>query len=118
MTTKFSLKSIPLAATLAAALFMGGAVHAQGAGASGAGTNAVQSGASPAPGTTGAEVSTSKAVVTPPTRATEVKPIAKTKVKTKVKAKRHAKYKRMATSSTTQSTPPLGPKEDPARIKP
>jgi hypothetical protein len=103
----FSLKSIPLAATLAGAMVLGSAVHAQGAGSSGAGKNAVETGASPAPGTTGAEAGSSKSATPSATGAK------------KAKDKPHAKPARMNKSATTtQPTPPAGPKEDPARIKP
>ena len=96
-----SLKLIPLAAALAAALTMGGTVHAQGAGSTGAGTSPVQSGASPTPGTTGAEAGASKSAVDKPTMVKKAKPKART-------AKR----------ATQQPTTGTGPTEDPSRIKP
>jgi hypothetical protein len=101
MFNSLLLKSIPMAAAIAAALPMGGAVHAQGAGSSGAATSPVQSGASPTPGTTGAEVGTSKSAVTKPAMVKKAKPKART-----------------TKGATQQPTTGTGPTEDPSRIKP
>ena len=101
MFNSSSLKSIPLTAAIAVALMIGGTAHAQGAGSSGAATSPVQSGASPTPGTTGAEAGTSKSAANKPTMVKKTKPKAR------------------ATKRTTQQpTTGTGPTEDPSRIKP
>ena len=101
MINSSSLKSIPLVAAVAAALIMGGAAHAQGAGSAGAGTSPVESGASPAPGTTGAEAGASKSAVTKPTMVKKTKPkVGKNN------------------GTTQQPGTPAGPTEDPSRVKP
>ncbi len=102
MINASSFKSIPLAAAVAAALLMGSAVHAQGAGSSGAGTSDVQNGAAPAPGTAGTEPVANKTAMAKPMKAK----------KTKHKAVRPAKR------AMQQPMTGTGPTEDPARIKP
>lgn len=54
-------KLIPLAAAISASLMFGGVALAQGTGSAGAGTSPVQNGASPMPGTAGAEAGPSAA---------------------------------------------------------
>ncbi|MFM9899414.1 MAG: hypothetical protein ACKVOT_00205 [Polaromonas sp.] len=108
MIKSSSLKSIPLVVAMAAALVMGNAVHAQGAGAPGAGTSAVQNGAAPAPGTPGAGPAAEK-----PPMAEPMKPL---KAK-KVKHKAH-KAARPMNQTTQQPMVRTGPTEDPSRIKP
>lgn len=102
MTQSFTLKTIPLAATLAAALFMGGAVHAQGGGAPGAAASSVESGGAPMPGKTGAEVGESKSAVTKPTMA------------------KKEKAQKPATAKSTMPQPVIQPgqKGDPSGVKP
>ena len=106
-----SLKSIPLVAAMAAALIMGGAVHAQGAGSPGAGTNAVQNGAAPAPGTPGTgPAATDKPMVKP------MKPAKHMKAKKPMRGSKMAA--RPMNQTTTQPMVRTGPTEDPSRIKP
>ncbi len=102
MIKSFTLKSIPLAATMAAALLIGGVAQAQGAGAPGAATSGVQSGGAPAPGTTGAEPGTDKSAVAKPKMERKAKP----------------KAQRMNKSTTQQPAVPQGQAQDPSRVKP
>ncbi len=106
-----SLKSIHLVATMAAALMMGGAVHAQGAGSPGAGTSAVQNGAAPAPGTPGAGSAAADKPMAKP-----MKPMKHMKAKKPMRGSKMAA--RPMNHTTTQPMVRTGPTEDPSRIKP
>jgi len=100
MIKPFTFKSIPVAATLAAALLIGGVAQAQGAGAPGAASSGVQTGGAPAAGTTGAEPGAEKPVV--------------------ARGERKAKQKTQRMNKSTKQQPAVqeGQATDPSRVKP